>query len=992
MNKIKSLENSAKIPNIEFSNEFTNTQQIQDENLQQFAKLPQNTEYVENVDFEELEDNQLTETVKLNSQKLIDEQSSNITEPSKNNISYSENLSKIQSDVASQQNDTQQQSLQYIRLPNTDGNQIAFDSYLDKDGIPRYSSDNSVVRDQLEIQKLINNYSKIDPLSQINQQNNPSIISLDEILSNIFNLDRKIEALNQNQNSFKNNFVESNQQDINLNEQIIKNLESSNKYVRVQDIESASILKDIYLDENGIPRFYKDNTIVYEQSKIEELISYYSRQQDDALSIENPNISLQEILNNISNFDKILRQLKFKQENIEQLANEISENAKESLSQTEYIKLNNNENVFDFENITELSDADEQLNNFQQNIQKAQNEQNKIFANSINDLNNNSNSDINNFDKNLNNNSKVDTGSELSNNLNYVSLPSNSTNYETISDSSAESENLFGNSEKITSYSNLQGRIQQNELANKVDSETNQQNNSIDDKEENNLKEPSYVKLSQGQDFVDMQNLGAEQTLNLNDNNNKIDFTNQTVSRDGKIVSNQVSNNQTVNRDEKIVSQAPNNQTVNRDEKIVSNQVSNNETVNRDGKIVSNQVSNNETNGRNKSLFEEDLINDNINSNEIKVQKYNALPSISDAVQDYSQLDISNQNNALNEYVDTVIENNINKSLDGQNNNIIETKYEKLISNDSKIEQDISDINNFISKTKPINNFDDDDVSSESNLGKLNQESYQNKKINLQNLPSSPEANKDLNSIKTDNTVSQSKPASITGATYKENNDDEDDIEITKLKRIKYITLGGTQLFATEIPFEDYNKADIDETKNKVENLSIYNELALARNKFGADLNNLQSSNKANLRVAEKQIESELIKILFDNSNAFEENSNNGVNKITESLLSSDKEQIAEKQTSTIENTIETIREKQIENLRTFEAKQKQQEAAKNTEIIQKQQQIIQNLGVDEFLLRQKIERELKYEFNQMQLEHEKKMKIIYRRMIEQMYFELLNS
>jgi DNA-binding MurR/RpiR family transcriptional regulator len=47
---------------------------------------------------------------------------------------------------------------------------------------------------------------------------------------------------------------------------------------------------------------------------------------------------------------------------------------------------------------------------------------------------------------------------------------------------------------------------------------------------------------------------------------------------------------------------------------------------------------------------------------------------------------------------------------------------------------------------------------------------------------------------------------------------------------------------------------------------------------------------------------------------------------------------------------------------------------------------------IDEILLRQRIERELRYEFNQMQLDHEQKMKIIYRRMIESMYSDLLNS
>jgi hypothetical protein len=60
--------------------------------------------------------------------------------------------------------------------------------------------------------------------------------------------------------------------------------------------------------------------------------------------------------------------------------------------------------------------------------------------------------------------------------------------------------------------------------------------------------------------------------------------------------------------------------------------------------------------------------------------------------------------------------------------------------------------------------------------------------------------------------------------------------------------------------------------------------------------------------------------------------------------------------------------------------------------IEEKEKQNLEFKEIDEILLRQRIERELRYEFNQMQIEHEKKMKIIYRKMIENMYREFLNS
>jgi hypothetical protein len=68
-------------------------------------------------------------------------------------------------------------------------------------------------------------------------------------------------------------------------------------------------------------------------------------------------------------------------------------------------------------------------------------------------------------------------------------------------------------------------------------------------------------------------------------------------------------------------------------------------------------------------------------------------------------------------------------------------------------------------------------------------------------------------------------------------------------------------------------------------------------------------------------------------------------------------------------------------------------DATKIIQMIQEKQKENESAKeIDEFLLRQRIERELKYEFNQMQIDHEKKLRMVYRKMIEQMYLDMLNS
>ena len=50
------------------------------------------------------------------------------------------------------------------------------------------------------------------------------------------------------------------------------------------------------------------------------------------------------------------------------------------------------------------------------------------------------------------------------------------------------------------------------------------------------------------------------------------------------------------------------------------------------------------------------------------------------------------------------------------------------------------------------------------------------------------------------------------------------------------------------------------------------------------------------------------------------------------------------------------------------------------------------NIEIEEFLLRKRIEDELKSEFVYMQREQEKKMKLVYRKMLEDMYMDMINN
>ena len=144
----------------------------------------------------------------------------------------------------------------------------------------------------------------------------------------------------------------------------------------------------------------------------------------------------------------------------------------------------------------------------------------------------------------------------------------------------------------------------------------------------------------------------------------------------------------------------------------------------------------------------------------------------------------------------------------------------------------------------------------------------------------------------------------------------------------------------------------------------FYKELVKERERFQQSLAEEREQNKAALRRSEEQIQRQLIEVLTSNpQTAPAQASNDPISQVVRSLVDSgkDKEEVII-------------------------------DATRIIQMIQNNQAVSGGQEIDEYLLRQRIERELKYEFKQMQLEHEQKMKLIYRRMIEDMYIDMLNS
>jgi hypothetical protein len=154
-------------------------------------------------------------------------------------------------------------------------------------------------------------------------------------------------------------------------------------------------------------------------------------------------------------------------------------------------------------------------------------------------------------------------------------------------------------------------------------------------------------------------------------------------------------------------------------------------------------------------------------------------------------------------------------------------------------------------------------------------------------------------------------------------------------------------------------KNQIIEENKPIED-QVYSSMIREREQLQNKLSDLEN-NKAYLRKAEENIQNQLVYLIANDQIADAENSSTSspLNQIIQNFINEDRTTVENFKQETINQAIQTI------------AGQKE---------------------IDEILLRQRIERELRYEFNQMQLDHEQKMKIVYRRMIESMYSDLLNS
>ena len=251
----------------------------------------------------------------------------------------------------------------------------------------------------------------------------------------------------------------------------------------------------------------------------------------------------------------------------------------------------------------------------------------------------------------------------------------------------------------------------------------------------------------------------------------------------------------------------------------------------------------------------------------------------------------------------------------------------------------------------------------------------------------------------------------ITGinATNFSDYEDEEEEDNAKLKSVKYITVGGDTLMKTEVPKnEPSGEFSVQQIKEALSAESIiYQELLKERERFRANLESERGNNRANLRRAEQQIQQELVKVITEQPMEAESDNSSPINQIIQSIIKEDRELSFERESESIENTIQNVQEKQqeankvaqketLEAIKTSQEKGPEKVFIDATKIIQmiqeKQKENESAKEIDEFLLRQRIERELKYEFNQMQIDHEKKLRMVYRRMIEQMYLDMLNS
>ena len=144
-----------------------------------------------------------------------------------------------------------------------------------------------------------------------------------------------------------------------------------------------------------------------------------------------------------------------------------------------------------------------------------------------------------------------------------------------------------------------------------------------------------------------------------------------------------------------------------------------------------------------------------------------------------------------------------------------------------------------------------------------------------------------------------------------------------------------------------------------------YIELLKERTRLEQALDDERESNRLAIRKSEDNIQQQLLDLILNGQNIdLDSRSNDPISKLVQTLTD-DKN------------------------------KNSEQVVIDATKIVQMiQNQITESNGspIDEFLLRKRIEDELKSEFVYMQREQEKKMKLVYRKMLEDMYMDMINN
>jgi len=167
---------------------------------------------------------------------------------------------------------------------------------------------------------------------------------------------------------------------------------------------------------------------------------------------------------------------------------------------------------------------------------------------------------------------------------------------------------------------------------------------------------------------------------------------------------------------------------------------------------------------------------------------------------------------------------------------------------------------------------------------------------------------------------------------------------------------------------KETNIQEATNTKNEngqdIESI-YYIELLKERSRLDQALDDERESNRLAIRKSEDNIQQQLLDLILNGQNAdFDSRSNDPISQLVQTLTD-DKNKNSEQVVIDATKIVQMIQNKITES---------------------------NGSPIDEFLLRKRIEDELKSEFVYMQREQEKKMKLVYRKMLEDMYMDMINN